>query len=115
MTADQHAEARRVDELDTGKVDVQVLDAVRPSHKEFVEQQRRDLLARFGITGDMVFQRVASLSGGERNRAALARLSASDANLLILDEPTQGVDVHAKSEIHRLMGELAAQGQLLQG
>ena len=37
-----------------------------------VQQQRRDLLARFGLTGDIVFQRVQSLSGGERNRAALA-------------------------------------------
>src|SRR5687768_8740794 len=48
--------------------EMQVLDAVRPTHKEFVEQQRRDLLARFGLTADMVFQRVGSLSGGERNR-----------------------------------------------
>src|SRR5205823_10712115 len=66
--------------------DMQVLDAVRPSHKEFVEQQRRDLLARFGITGDMDFQRVASLSGGEINRAAQAPLLASVANTLVYDE-----------------------------
>jgi len=43
-----------------------VLEAIRPPHKEFVDQQRRDLLARFGITGELVFQKVASLSGGER-------------------------------------------------
>src|SRR5439155_18727350 len=36
--------------------EMQVLDAVRPSHKEFVEQRRRDLLARYGVTGEMVFQ-----------------------------------------------------------
>src|SRR5262249_14254494 len=65
--------------------ELQVLDAVRPTHKEFIEQQRRDLLARFGVAGEMVFQKVGSLSGGERNRTALARLSASDANFLILD------------------------------
>src|SRR3954454_8932467 len=58
--------------------EMQVLDAVRPTtqarsasegpgYKEFREQDRRDLLARFGVTGDMVFQRVGSLSGGERN------------------------------------------------
>jgi ATP-binding cassette, subfamily F, member 3 len=83
--------------------EVQVLDAVRPSHKEFIEQQRRDLLARFGITGDMVFQRVGSLSGGERNRTALARLSASDANLLILDEPTNHLDLWARGSLEKAL------------
>lgn len=79
--------------------DILVLDAVRPSHKEFIEQQRRDLLARFGVTGDMVFQKVGSLSGGERNRTALARLSASDANFLILDEPTNHLDLWARGAL----------------
>jgi ATP-binding cassette, subfamily F, member 3 len=83
--------------------DVQVLDAVRPSHKEFIEQQRRDLLARFGVTGDMVFQRVGSLSGGERNRTALARLSASDANFLILDEPTNHLDLWARGSLEKAL------------
>ncbi len=76
-----------------------VVEAVRPAHKEFVEQQRRDLLARFGITGDMAFQRVGQLSGGERNRAALAMLAASDANLLVLDEPTNHLDLWAREAL----------------
>lgn len=84
---------------------MQVLDAVRPSHKEFVEQQRRDLLARFGVTGEMVFQRVGSLSGGERNRTALARLSASDANFLILDEPTNHLDLWARGALEKALKE----------
>ncbi len=83
----------------------QVLDAVRPSHKEFVEQQRRDLLARFGIMGDMVFQKVGSLSGGERNRTALARLSASDANFLVLDEPTNHLDLWARGALEKALRE----------
>ena len=83
----------------------QALDAVRPSHKEFVEQQRRDLLARFGVTGDMVFQKVGSLSGGERNRVALARLSASDANVLILDEPTNHLDLWARGSLEKALQE----------
>jgi ATP-binding cassette subfamily F protein 3 len=37
-------------------LDAIAMDAVRPGHKEFVDQQRRDLLARFGITGDMALQ-----------------------------------------------------------
>src|SRR4051794_26738247 len=83
--------------------DMQVLDAVRPSHKEFIEQQRRDLLARFGVTGDMVFQKVGSLSGGERNRTALARLAASDANFLILDEPTNHLDLWARGALEKAL------------
>jgi ATP-binding cassette subfamily F protein 3 len=85
--------------------EMQALDAVRPSHKEFIEQQRRDLLARFGVTGDMVFQRVGSLSGGERNRTALARLSASDANVLILDEPTNHLDLWARGSLEKALRE----------
>lgn len=79
----------------------QVVDAIRPTHKEFVEQQRRDLLARFGITGEMAFQTVASLSGGERNRTALAYLAASDANFLVLDEPTNHLDLWARDALEQ--------------
>jgi len=82
---------------------VQVLDAVRPDHKEFIEQQRRDLLARFGVTGEMVFQNVSSLSGGERNRTALTRLAASDANFLILDEPTNHLDLWARGALEKAL------------
>lgn len=76
-----------------------VIEAVRPDGREFTEQQRRDLLARFGITGDMAFQNVASLSGGERNRVALARLSATEANFLILDEPTNHLDLWSRGAL----------------
>jgi ATP-binding cassette subfamily F protein 3 len=82
-----------------------VIDAVRPGHKEYVEQQRRDLLARFGVTGDMAYQKVGSLSGGERNRVALAMLAASDANLLVLDEPTNHLDLWARDALERAIKE----------
>ncbi len=81
--------------------DEQAVDAIRPDHKEFFEQQRRDLLARFGLADDMVFQKVSSLSGGERNRAALAMLAASDANFLVLDEPTNHLDLWARESLER--------------
>jgi ATP-binding cassette, subfamily F, member 3 len=85
--------------------DETVLDAIRPSHKDFVEQQRRDLLAKFGVTGDQVFQSVSSLSGGERNRTALAQLAASDANFLILDEPTNHLDLWARDALEKSIRE----------
>ena len=78
-----------------------VVESIRPDHKEFNEPQRRDLLARFGITGDAVFQKVGSLSGGERSRAGLARLAARDSNVLILDEPTNHLDIWARDALER--------------
>jgi ATP-binding cassette subfamily F protein 3 len=81
----------------------QVVDAIRPRGKEFTEPQRRDLLARFGLQGAIVFQRVESLSGGERSRTGLARLAAEDANVLILDEPTNHLDIWARDSLEQAL------------
>ncbi len=56
-------------------------------------------------------QRVAELSGGNQQKVALGRLLHQEADILLLDEPTRGVDVGSKAEIYRLIGELAAQGK----
>ncbi len=56
-------------------------------------------------------QLVRDLSGGNQQKVALARLLHHDVDVLLLDEPTRGVDVGAKSEIYRLIGELAAAGK----
>jgi ABC-type sugar transport system ATPase subunit len=53
---------------------------------------------------------VAGLSGGNQQKIVLARWLAAQSRVLILDEPTRGVDVGAKAEIHALIGELTAQG-----
>jgi ribose transport system ATP-binding protein len=58
-------------------------------------------------------QRVAELSGGNQQKVALARLLHQEADVLLLDEPTRGVDVGSKAEIYQLIGELAAQGRAI--
>jgi ATP-binding cassette subfamily F protein 3 len=62
---------------------------------EIDEQRMRDLLARFGLTGEQAYQQVGAMSGGERSRVALARLVARGVNVLILDEPTNHLDLWA--------------------
>jgi ribose transport system ATP-binding protein len=54
---------------------------------------------------------VESLSGGNQQKVALARALHQRADILLLDEPTRGIDVGTKSTIYRLIGELAAAGQ----
>jgi rhamnose transport system ATP-binding protein len=69
-----------------------------------------DLVQKLGIKTAALETPVRNLSGGNQQKVALGRWLARPLTVLILDEPTQGVDVGAKSEIHRLIGELAAQG-----
>ena len=57
-----------------------------------------------------IFDKASSLSGGNQQKVVVAKLLASDLKVLILDEPTKGVDVGAKAAIYEIMGELAAQG-----
>jgi ribose transport system ATP-binding protein len=56
-------------------------------------------------------QPVGALSGGNQQKVALARLLHQDADVLLLDEPTRGIDVGSKAEIYRLIGEQAAAGK----
>jgi rhamnose transport system ATP-binding protein len=65
---------------------------------------------RLGVKTPGISAPVGNLSGGNQQKVALARWLATEPKVIILDEPTQGVDVGAKSEIHRLMGELAQRG-----
>jgi ribose transport system ATP-binding protein len=67
-------------------------------------------VSRLNIRLSEVFAPVSSLSGGNQQKTVLARWLASNPRILILDEPTHGIDIGAKSEIFQLMRNLAEQG-----
>ena len=56
-------------------------------------------------------QPVSNLSGGNQQKVALARLLHQEADILLLDEPTRGIDVVSKSQIYKWIGQLASQGK----
>jgi ribose transport system ATP-binding protein len=75
--------------------------------------QVRGWMSRLRIVASGPLQPVAGLSGGNQQKVALARLLHQQADVLLLDEPTRGIDVGSKAEIYRLLGELAAQGKAI--
>ena len=77
--------------------DLDLVEAVRPpGNLEITPGQLRSLLARFGLTGDIVLQHFGNCSGGEQSKTALARLAALNPNLMVLDEPTNHLDLWAR-------------------
>jgi ATP-binding cassette, subfamily F, member 3 len=71
----------------------------------FDAPEARDLLGAFLFSGEDVFKRVKSLSGGERNRLSLAEIVVSGANFLLLDEPTNNLDIPAREALEEALLE----------
>jgi ribose transport system ATP-binding protein len=67
-------------------------------------------ISRLGIRSSGPEQRTRELSGGNQQKLALARLLYHDVDVLLLDEPTRGIDVRSRAEIHRAIDERCARG-----
>jgi ATPase subunit of ABC transporter with duplicated ATPase domains len=83
--------AQEYEDLDYKKTVLENVSSV-PTLEGWTSQYWRQFLGRFLITGDMVDQRVGTLSGGEKTRLALAKLFSQNLNVLLLDEPTTYLD-----------------------
>lgn len=73
-----------------------IFDEIHDAYPDMTETQIRNVCAAFLFTGDDVFVKIGSLSGGERGRVSLAKLMLSEANFLILDEPTNHLDMYSR-------------------
>ena len=73
----------------------------------------RDLFRRFLVRGATPASSIRSLSGGNQQKVAIAAAAAAAPDVLLLEEPTRGVDVSSKAEIYRLLGDYAASGRVV--
>jgi ATP-binding cassette, subfamily F, member 3 len=87
---------------------VEEIDSIAPN---MLLAEVRHYLARFLFAGDDVFNKVSTLSGGERGRLALAKLSLMQANLLLLDEPTNHLDIPSQEILQEVLADY--QGTIL--
>lgn len=79
-------------------------------NRQLVWNASRELVRRFGIKLSSLGQSITTLSGGNQQKVVLARGVEVNPAVLILDEPTRGIDVGAKEEIHQIIIELAKSG-----
>jgi len=70
-------------------------------------------ISRLGIRCRNASQKLRDLSGGNQQKVALARLLHHDVDVLLLDEPTRGIDVGSKAEIYRIIDQLASSGKAI--
>lgn len=97
----------KINELLVKLKDINRLGFIRAGKAQELAQEYKD---RLNIKTPTLSKMVGELSGGNQQKVAIAKWLMVDPKLLILDEPTRGVDVGAKSEIYRLISELAQQG-----
>lgn len=99
--------ASNVSALDIGRVSNGMGFIERRKEMKRADELGRRLKLRANSIGDAV----STLSGGNQQKVALAKMLSVEPEVIFLDEPTRGVDVGAKAEIHRQIRELAREGR----
>jgi ribose transport system ATP-binding protein len=77
------------------------------------DERCRQFVRTLGVKTPSIEQKVINLSGGNQQKVVLAKWVAREPRVLIVDEPTRGIDIGAKAEVHALLGRLAAQGMAI--
>ncbi len=92
-----------------------VMDIKQVSSRGIIDRKKENTLAQkiseeLRIKYNNLSQNVSSLSGGNQQKVLIAKLLSVNPTIILMDEPTRGIDVGAKSEIHKLLRTLADQG-----
>lgn len=87
----------------------------RTSHKGFLRMAEefklaREYTERLDLRAASLDQEIGNLSGGNQQKVVIAKWLATEPRVIILDEPTKGIDIGSKAAVHEFMGELAANG-----
>jgi rhamnose transport system ATP-binding protein len=113
LPEDRHQEGLVLDFSIAQNVTLPILPRLFPRFLVNAKKERavaNEYTGQFNVKMTGVEQMVGALSGGNQQKVVLAKWLASKPRLLILDEPTRGIDIGAKVEVHRIISELAASG-----
>ncbi|MFD0748175.1 ATP-binding cassette domain-containing protein [Phytohabitans flavus] len=83
---------------------------LRPARPAQQREDAREWTRRLQVKAGHLADPVSTLSGGNQQKVVLAKWLSANPRVLIVDEPTRGIDVGTKAEVHRLMSQLAADG-----
>jgi len=78
-----------------------------------IDDHAQERVQEFDIRTSSIHAKASTLSGGNQQKVALARLLHHDVDILLLDEPTRGIDVRSRAEVHQAIDELARRGKAI--
>ena len=86
------------------------LDALFGPVPEEEQMQENDILKNFNVRYDNAKQIITELSGGNQQKVVVGRWLSSNPRLLLADDPTKGIDVKARTDLHQMFAKLAKEG-----
>jgi rhamnose transport system ATP-binding protein len=110
---DRHQEGLVLDFSIAENVTIPILARLFPHwfvHRSIESALARDYGQQLSVRPPEVEREVSALSGGNQQKVVVAKWLATQPRVLVLDEPTRGIDVAAKAEVHRIIGDLATRG-----